>query len=54
VSGAPPRRPCTLDCCGDTGERRCPPELGLGASLVHSNTRSESPVVARSSVVGDF
>ena len=85
VSGAPPRWPCTLDCCGDTGvlralrtednekktypdkvafrERRCPPELGchptkgeatVGASLVHSNTRSESPVVARSSVVGDF
>ena len=44
-------------------ERRCPPPLGCrptkdeevsGASLVYSNTRSESPVVARSSVVGDF
>ena len=44
-------------------ERQCPPELGcrptkeeatVGASLVHSNTCSESPVVARSSVIGDF
>jgi len=44
-------------------ESRCPPELAcrptkeedaMGASLVYSNTRNESPVVARSSVIGAF
>jgi len=44
-------------------ESRCPPELAcrptkdddaMGASLVYSKMRSESPVVARSSVRGAF
>lgn len=44
-------------------DNRCPPEVAclptkeedaMGASLVYSNTRSESPVVARSSVIGAF